>query len=136
MSELLKMQIKTMDKTSQEFFEIYKLVNDKYWQFDDPDDDQNQPYTGPLKLKIKNISLASMILLMRLPISKRCCAKPLWLKVEKLSELFCVYVIIIVCSVIAGVFMGERFINEEAFKIVVMVSLGVIIAMIAKRNKS
>lgn len=37
---LLIKQLEQMDKASEEFFEIYKLVNEKYWQIDDPDEYQ------------------------------------------------------------------------------------------------
>ena len=40
MSELMVSQIKRMDKTTEEFFEIYKAVSDMYWTFDDPDPEQ------------------------------------------------------------------------------------------------
>lgn len=33
-------QIKKMDKKSDEFFEIYKAVNEKYFDFDEPDEYQ------------------------------------------------------------------------------------------------
>lgn len=36
MSLLLK-QIQKMDKKSEEFFEIYQAVSDKYWDIDNPD---------------------------------------------------------------------------------------------------
>lgn len=33
-------KIQKMDVRSEEFFEIYKAVNEKYWTFEDPDDEQ------------------------------------------------------------------------------------------------
>lgn len=41
MSELIKKQLSQMDHTSEEFFEIYSLVNDKYWSFEKPDNYQS-----------------------------------------------------------------------------------------------
>ncbi len=38
--DFLKKQIKKMNVKSDEFFELYKLVSDKYWTFKDPDDFQ------------------------------------------------------------------------------------------------
>lgn len=47
--EILK-QIEKMDKASDEFFEVYKAVDDKYWTFDEPDEDQK--YRQLLRLLI------------------------------------------------------------------------------------
>ena len=33
-------QIKKMDKKSEEFFEVYRAVTEKYFDFDDPDEYQ------------------------------------------------------------------------------------------------
>jgi len=33
-------QIKKLDKKSEEFFEVYKAIAEKYWDFDEPDDYQ------------------------------------------------------------------------------------------------
>ena len=35
--KFLKKQIKALDKGSEDFFEVYKMVWEKYWDFDDPD---------------------------------------------------------------------------------------------------
>lgn len=36
----IKTFVKNMDVTTDEFFELYNLVNEKYWSFKDPDDHQ------------------------------------------------------------------------------------------------
>jgi len=38
--EFLTKQIESIDVKSDEFFELYKIVSDKYWTFEDPDEYQ------------------------------------------------------------------------------------------------
>lgn len=40
MSDLIIGQIKKMDVKSGQFFEIYKMVSEKYWAFENPDEYQ------------------------------------------------------------------------------------------------
>lgn len=40
MSELILNQVKGMDVTTEEFFKLYAAITEKYWTFEDPDDEQ------------------------------------------------------------------------------------------------
>jgi len=37
-TRLLKKQLDALDVKSKDFFEIYTMISDKYWTFEDPDD--------------------------------------------------------------------------------------------------